>query len=308
MIPITIDDLITEVRDGLDEQNVEDVSDVRILRALNRGARNCYNIIAKKFDQLFMAQTSFTTDGTDSIDIPSDAYSRRIEFLTYVVSNEDIKLTKVAPQKLHLYTTNATTTSYPSVYTTRGNQVVLAPTPVSGVSGTINYMRKPSALVVSGGKILSNTTTAVTVDAVGSDIGTDVDDLSAFVNIVDRSTGLRKATLQVSSISGTTVTFKTASLDRSTVYGITVDTAIPSTVTAEDYICSVGGTCILELISDHSDYLTQFAIVTIKRALRLPNQEDYAELKNVEKHITSIWAGRESDLRVTNKNPHWKRR
>lgn len=306
-IPITIDDLVNETRNQLDENNTESVSDVKIIRALNRAARNCYQIVAKQFDQLFMAEESFTTDGTNELIIPADAFGRRIEYITYVLNNRDVRINKVNPAKMSQYSTVGT--QYPSAYTTRGNKIILGPTPLGGVVGTIHYMKKPATLVASEGRILSTTTTTITLDTVGSNLTVDVDDLSAFINVIDRDTGLSKGALQIQSIdtATSTLTFKTASLDRTEVYGTTILDVLPTGSDTDDYVCGIGGTCVLELISDYSDYLTQFAVVEIKRSLRLPTEADFSALKGLEKQVETIWAGRENDSTVTAKNPHWHR-
>lgn len=308
--PLTTTELITSVRDNTDEDEIADISDARILRALNRGARNLYNIVAKKFDQVYMESTPATTDGTNELDIPDDAYGRRIEFLELEISTGNrVRLKRVEPNKLHNYQTGASNNQYPSVYTTRGQKIYLGPTPISGLTIYIYYAKRPGTLVKPLGRIVDKTSsTVVEIDASNSSLSTDVDSLAAFVNVIDPETGQIKSSMQLSNVNSTTLTFKSASLDRSTVYGNTISTSLASTVGIDDYICAIEGTCIMEFLADFSDYVTQYATVEIKRSLGLDTSADFAALKDYEGQVESMWVGREQDTQVAPRNPHWGRR
>ena len=73
---LDVDEIITEVRNQLDEQNTEDISDADILSALNRGQRKATNIITRKYDSLFLMadETTTTVSGTQAYDIPAKAF------------------------------------------------------------------------------------------------------------------------------------------------------------------------------------------------------------------------------------------
>lgn len=306
-LPITTTDLVAEVRDQLDEQNTYSVSDPRILRAINRGARNAYMIIAKQYDQLFLASSEFTTDGTSILPIPEDSFARRIEYITYTYGAGDRveRIEKVHPRKASHFSSSSAS-QYPVAYTTEKEKIKLLPATTASVSGHIWYMRKPATLVKEQGRVLDVSGDTVVVDAIGTSLSTSVDNLEAFVNIIDPETGLAKASLQIVDIDrdNNTLTFST-SPTRTNVYNTDISSSIPPTVSVDDYISGIGGTCVMEIISDHSDYLTQYAVLEIKRALRHPTDADASALRSLEKHIQTVWSGRENDHSVTNKNIHW---
>ena len=128
-------------------------------------------------------------------------------------------------------------------------------------------------------------------------------------NIVDANTGEVKVTLQVSAIDEDTgqITFKSAGLTRSTVLTKTVETEIPDTVAADDYVCLVTGTAVPELPAAYVDYLIQYAVVEIRRRLGENTQEEFAQLKELELEIQKMWVGREASNRVRKASHQWSR-
>jgi hypothetical protein len=77
--PITVNDLVDQVRDQLDESNQDDVTQSDILQALNRAQRRAANILVKKNEDFFIAPTTVTTTATDTYDLPEDSFGRRLE-------------------------------------------------------------------------------------------------------------------------------------------------------------------------------------------------------------------------------------
>ena len=62
---LTVDQLIDQVRAQSDEFNEDNLTDAHISDLLNRGQRKAANIIARKFDSLFLESTTIsTTAGT----------------------------------------------------------------------------------------------------------------------------------------------------------------------------------------------------------------------------------------------------
>jgi hypothetical protein len=301
-------DLITRVREKIDESNTETVSDAFILRSLNEAQRTLVRTVARQYDQIFIDNTDLTTDGTAFLTIPEDAYDRRVEFIEMNDGTAWKRLQKVKPGRITPFRLN-TNNKWPVAYTTKQNKIQLLPTPTSGLTVKVWYTKRPGELVSSYGRIVDYDTGAgtITLDSLSSSVSTDVDNLAAFINVIDGTTGLVKGSYQVASADTDTdiVTIKSSGLDRSTVAGKTISTSLSTDIEKDDYICSIGGTCVLELLADYSDYLIQYAVVGVRRSLREDTSADYAYLKDLERELETIWAGREQENKVTSKNPHW---
>lgn len=309
--PYTVDDLVNQVRDQLDEANTEDVSNTDILQSLNRAQRKAANILARRYPDFFIASTDVTTTATDTYDVPEAAFGRRIEHVTVVRNQLEYKLDRISYRDIYRYTSTSTT-AVPRVYAFKGRSYVVKPTPSSGLTLRLWYAAAPETMVLGQGRITSVNTasTYVLVDALGSDLTTSTDALGAFVNIVDAQTGKIKATLQINSLDTSTkrVNFKTSGLSRSSVYNRTIGTTLTSLgVTEDDYVCAIQGTCVPDLPDSCLDYTVQYAVTEIRRRMGEPVQDEAAALKALEDDIERQWAGRELVHRVRNKSRHWAR-
>jgi hypothetical protein len=131
--------------------------------------------------------------------------------------------------------------------------------------------------------------------------------LKAFVNIVDGTTGLVKATVQINSLTTSTKTLaiKTSGLARSVVFGRTVSSALPTTISLDDYVCLAYGTCIPTLVRDYDDYLLASATLEIKRRMGEDTQAEYGHFRELEADIEKMWSGRPQSARVARRNGHW---
>ena len=307
---LNVSDLIVRVREKTDEENTTTVADSTIIRSLNEAQRNLVRIAARQYDQIFITNTTLTSDSDGFATIPEDAFDRRLEFLEIEVGQGITrKLLREKPGRVPDYRTS-TSFQYPYAYTTTQNKIQLLPAPSGPITITAWYTKRPGSLGTSQGRILSIGSSTLVVDAVGSSIGTGVDDLSAFVTVVDSTTGLPKGSYQLASVDSTTntLTIKESSLDRTAVAGNTLSTTLDSTIEQDDYVCVVGTTAVLELLSDYSDYIIQSAVVDIRRGLREETNPDYSYLKDLERELETLWSGRDLDARVTRRNPHWGRR
>ncbi len=308
--PITVDDLVDQVRDQIDESNTEDVSDNDILQALNRGQRKAANILAGQNSDFFITSVDVTTTATDTFALPEGAYGRRLRAINVVRGGVEYPLKRIGFRELARYTSSAVV-AVPYVYCVVGRDYIIKPTPQSGVTLKLWYTGAPETLVLQQGRVstVSVASTYVIVNALGDDLTTSTAELGAFVNLVDGSTGEIKTTLQVNSLTTATKTiaFKTSGLTYATVYNRTIATAIPTTVESGDYVCSVSGTCVPDLPDACLDYLVQYATTEIRRRMGEPVQDETAALKKLEDDIEHQWAGRELVSRVTNKARSWVR-
>lgn len=311
---LTVSEIITEVRDQLDEVNTLNVTDAQILSALNRGQRKGTNIIARKFDELFLVNDSSTTTtaGTQAYSIPTNAYGRRVEKVELVEGDIAWEIRRISFHDTSRFNASTQVTR-PYYYALKKNEILLYPVPTGGLTIRIWYADKPEQLVTSQGRITSvtdSTTDSVILDSLGSDLTTDTTDgFNAYVNIIDYTTGDVKGTMQISAIntSTKTVTFKSSGLTRSTVLGRTISTTLPTDISVDDYLCVVTGTCVPEIPGAYTDYLMQYAVVDIRRRLGEDTTQEYAALKDLELEIEKMWVGRESSHRIRKSSTHWNR-
>ena len=302
-----VEELILACRDQLDEDNTSDLSDAVVLRAINRAQQKLVRLSGRHYTPLFRREANVTTDGSRDITIPEAAFGSVVNEVNVLSGSAYYEVRAAALEQLTAYDITSGTTTIPTYYAQQGDKLKLYPTVASGVTVRVRYQLRPSPLVVSQGRLTASTTTTATLDTLGSGLTTSIASLQAFVNVVDSTTGLVKATLQVSGINTTTkvVTFKSSGLDRSVVFGQTVAVAVPSDVAVDDLVCIASGTCIPSLLRDYSDYLIQYAVVELKRKLGEPGTDDAVALQRLEDDVKSMWAGRESFNRVNRNSPHW---
>jgi len=310
-----VDELVDLIRDDLDETNVADVSDADILQKLNRAQRKGVLKIIRNYDSLFIANEDITTvSGVSDYDFPDATYAGKVKKLELIESSLPRRIDRVWYRQSGRYV-RAGTTTRPSKYELVGTKIRLFSTPAGGLTIKVWYVRKPEALVKSQGRILSSGIDSATsqpyviVDTLGADITTASTLLNNYVNVIDHRTGRVKGTVQIASINTTNkqVLFKAASLTRSTVLGKTIAIALPTTLEVDDYISTIHGTCVPEIPEAYHDYLTQHAVVAIKRSKGEPTQEDFAALKDEEDDIKNIYQGTEQQMKVAMRNPFFNR-
>lgn len=304
-----VDDLIVQVRTQVDEDNDSDISDSVILAQLNRAQNKLVRLASQRRDSVFKRESPDITATGNEVDLPEGIFGLQInEVLAmrgstpYRVEPADLR------QLIDWESDQASGSGIPVYYAQLGNKLRLYPAP-SGVTLRVRYQFRPPDLVKQQGRItdIDTVNSEVTLDSIGADLTTSIANLKAFVNVVDRTTGLIKATLQVNGIDSELIklSFKTTALDRSSVFGQSVVTAIPDTVALDDYISLASGSCIPTLLQDYYDYLIQFAVLEIRRKSQEDTQADYAALKELERDVMNIWAGSEGTRRVTRTNPYW---
>lgn len=308
--PITTDDLLTQVREQLDEANSDNITDAAILRVLNRAQRHAANILAKHYEDLFITSVQVTTTGTDTYDIPEAAYGRRVSKITVQRNSVEYPLKRITYHDLHKFTSSAHV-SVPTVYALKNRSYVIKPTPISGVVLNVWYNAAPETLVLPQGRITSVSVggSYVLVDALGTGLTTSTVALGAFVNVVDAQTGAIKVSLQTNALDTTAlqVSFKTSGLTLSSVYNRTIATAIPTTVEVNDYLCAVQGNCVPDVPDACTDFLVQYSVNECRRRMGEPVQDERAMLDQMEAEVKQQWAGREVSAKITNRARHWTR-
>jgi len=304
-----VDDLIAQVRIQVDEENESDISDTTILTQLNRAQNKLVRLAGQRMNSIFKRESPDLTPSGREVTLPEGTFGLQVNEVIAIRGSVPYRVEPADLRQLIDWESEETASSgIPVYYAQVGNVLRLYPAP-SGVAVRVRYQFRPPDLVKQQGRITYIDTVAgeLTVDTLGSDLTTSIARLKAFINVVDRTTGLIKATLQINGITTDTSTLaiKTSGLDRSTVFGQTVGTEIPTTVGLDDYISLAHGTCIPTLLQDYYDYLVQFAVLEVRRKSQEDTQAEYAALKELERDIMNIWAGREGTRRVHRTNPYW---
>lgn len=305
-----VNEMLDSVRQISDENNTTDISDSDIVASLNRAQQKLVRMAVKRYAPMFLRETTISTFSGREATMPESAFGLSINQID-VNENGNYYRVHLAPLQTMVDLENSQS-GRPEYYAIRGNKLLIYPTPSTGTSLRVRYQIRPPKLVLSQGRITSydSGNGYIYLDSLGSDLTTSITQLKAFVNIIDSTTGLVKGTCQISGINTTSnrLTIKNASLDRSTVFGQTVSTTLPTDIELDDYLCIADGTCIPTLVVDYTDYLVQYTVVETLNRLGIPAQEAYAKLKELEDDVNSIWAGRPQSIQVRQANRHWLRR
>ncbi len=213
-----------------------------------------------------------------------------------------------------LFLTN-NVTSIPVKYTLQGNILSLFPWPQFGVQTRIKYQLRPPKLVEVQGRIISFDLDLgyLYMDQIplpangGPSVSTS--DLTCFINVIDQYTGDVTGTYQIVAIDydALRLTIKATSLYRSVVYGRDVSGVLSPSINLDDYVVSAQGSCIPIYFSDFNDYLTQHAVVEIKRTFEIISPDELDQLKKLEDDVKEMWASRPTGVRVQQRNKNWNR-
>lgn len=302
----TTDELVTAVRSRLDEMNRDSVDTTRdILPALNRGLEYAVDIYSRHYPDPFLQHVVLTLTGSEQeYDIPGDVYEDRIVRIEIKTSRNTYReVTRIMYRDAVNYETDGTT-AIPYYYTVVGRKIHFIPGPSGTYPARLWYIKEPEPLVLQQGRVtlVNEANNYLVVDSLGTDLSTESDELTNYVNIINGQTGEVRGTLQIASLDGDRVTFR-ANTSRSNVLGLPVSTSLTDLgAVADDYICVAEGTCIPYLGAPTSNFLIQYAVAEISRQLGVQSQEEEAILDKFEKQVKSTWAGRETQIRVSKRS------
>lgn len=324
---ITVDNLINDVRQMLDEHNTLSVSDsADILPALNRAQRYAANILTRHYEPPMLRHVTLTpTAGQAEYPIPQDCLEERLEKVEVNINSLYYPVTRISYRDISDYeTTNGVPSPY--YYAIVGRNFRLVPKPTGAYPLRLWYLAEPPKLTNVWGRIqrvdTANMALIVTDQVLETEdqagMTTQIDNLNSFVNVIDAETGMRKATLQIKSISGSQVKFKTVP-SRETVQTLTVDTSMTDLsvntdsnnngsdveIEQDDYLCSIEGSCVPFFKNPFSNFLVQYAVAEIRRKLGGDSETEIAVLQRLEQQVERSWVGREQSLRVHRSNTKW---
>jgi hypothetical protein len=301
-LAMVVSDLISQVRDDLDEFNSDQITDESIVNKLNRAQRAAMNTASRKYPEAFLTDEVINlVSGTSEYDLP-EAFGGRVQHIELLISGVPYEIKRVSFRELKQYQTTSSAT--PMVWAVVGKQYHIAPTPNADYEVRLWYLKKLEDLVKDQGRVTRISGNTLYVDEVGEDLSVTSETLSNYVNLVDRETGLVKATMQVQNLGSGVITLKSTP-DRSTVLNRTVTGTVPATLNVDDYICIVSGTCVSEFDAAYIDFIVKHAVIGLKIRMGDDVQGDYAELSKLTEELEAMWLGRESALRVKRSNARW---
>jgi len=312
----TADDLVSDVRSMLDEENRDAVdTDADILPALNRAQDFATNILSRQYDApLLSTKIISMVGGQTDYDIPDDAFEQRIEKVEVLVSGLYSTVKRIDFRQASNYETPGSG-SIPYYYAVVGRKFRVLPTSSGSYQLRVWYLKDPLPLVTQQGRItkVSEAGQYVLVDNTGGNLTTEQDQLNSYVNLVDGQSGLIKGTMQIKTITDNKILFKT-SPTRTTVLNLTVGSDLAAltdesgtavTLEQDDYICVAKGTCVPFLKKPFSNFLIQYAVAEIRRKLGGEAGLEEQILKKFEEQVERQWVGQEQSLRVTRASDKW---
>lgn len=308
----TVEELIARVRDITDEDNTTDVSDEVVLRMLNRSQQELIRLLTRRYDNHFMREMIFqnsdliadTNSQIRVLEVPDQAFGFAVNSIDTKIGDSWFPVSQV-PFSYTLGLDNTVSSGYPLSYAILSNKIYLFPIPGSLTQIRVRYQFRAPKLVKSQGRITNfdTVTNTITLDDVGDSVSVSVDDLSAFVNVIDHLTGEIKATLQVSGMpaGANTLNIKSTDLSRSEVFGYSVSSELPANISLDDYVSLADGTCVPYLSHDLTNFLVDFAGFDIKRKLGILDQGDFQSKDEIKKAIGAMHFGRQNTKKVQRK-------
>jgi hypothetical protein len=304
----TVDSLIEEVREQIDEENTDSVTTANILNVLNRGHKYAFDVYARRYPTPILRKDTLTlTSGETEYDLPEDIFEDRLLGIEINTPNRPTKVDIInySDSAKYISTQNVPTPGYAYLV---GRQIVFTQPPTGLYTASLWVLRDINTLVQPQGRVTTVNVASryVQVDTAGSTLSSSSADLSSYVNLIDGQTGEIRCSLQIASVVGTKVTFR-ASPIRSAVLGRTIVGEIPTTVNQDDYICSIKGSCVPYFSTPTNNFLVEFAVECLTRKLQGPAQEAAASLEKFEKQIERVYGRRPGSARLKNTNRSWNR-
>lgn len=305
----TVQNIVDQVRSQIDEQDQDAVGTQEdILPSINRGQDYAFDILARKYPEPLIAYTTLDLVAKAEYDIPEDVFEDRIEKIEISIpGGSQIACQRISYRDISEYESSSKA-NIPYYYVIIGRKIRFVPQPTGTYDARVWYLRAPEQLVLPQGRVTLTNEGAnyVLVDTPGDDLSTEADLLEAYVNLVDGQSGAIKGTLQIQSISGNRVTFRTTPT-RAKVLNRPIATSLAGLgAEADDYLASVVGSCVPYYARPTTNFVIQFAVAEIVRKLGGQAVTEESILEKFEKQVERTWVGREQTLRVGKKNKSWQ--
>jgi hypothetical protein len=303
-----VDSIMDEVRLICGESNVGGVDDALILRLLNSAQEEAAQLLSRNYPEPLLTYTDIPLTSAQDYPIPENCFEGRVLKCEAITSNScsNYPLTRrdYNDDVISAYAT-ASTSQIPEAWIQIGttNSVRVFPTPAAGATLRMWYCRKPDDLVISQGRIKSLPAGGISVelDSIGDVITSNQDEDGSHLSIIDGQTGLRKAILEVVSVSNSTnvVTFNltplTTQIEGEAV--VAPDFATQKIVVG-DYVCLAPYTCLPSIRAPLIRYIVQYATAMVQTQLGADHAVQFQMLQKMQKFVESMDTGKQSHRRV----------
>ena len=312
----TVQNIVDEIRAQLDEQNVDSVStESDILPTINRAQDFAFDILATKYPEPILAYKFLPLVGNQAeYDIDNDVFEDRIQKIEMQIpSGSQQGFTAREVQRISYRDVSnyesASRTNVPYYYAIYGRKIRFVPTPTGTYGCRVWFLRNPEELVLPQGRITApvdpTSSNYLIVDDVGSSLVTETDQLGSYVNVVDGQNGEIKCSLQIQSITGDRIGFRSVPT-RTEVLGRTITGDLSTTTIAlDDYLAPIAGTCVPYFGRPVSNFIIQYAVAEITRKLGGDAATEEQVLEKFSKQVERVWTGRETTLRVKKRSQNW---
>lgn len=304
----TTSNLVDEVRALSDEANQDSLStNLDILPSLNRAQDYAFDIYARRYPEPILAYSTLTlSSANQEYDIPEYVFEDRVLKIEVQTNNGTFReVTQISYMDLTDYESR-NKAPVPYYYCIIGRKIRFIPGPSGIFNARIWYLRNPEKLVLPQGRVTITNVPSnyVIVDSIGEDLSTESDQLESYVNVVDGQTGEIKGSLQIQTLEDNRITFRTVPL-RDTVLNREILTLADITLSPDDYVCAITGTCVPYYGRPTSNFLIQYAVADVAVKLGGDAQLALGVLDKFERQLEKTYSGRQSTMRVQRKSRLW---
>lgn len=303
-----VDSIIDEVRLICGESNVGGVDDALVLRLLNSAQEEAAQLLARYYPEPLLTYIDIPLTASPDYNVPENCFEGRVlkcEVITSTSSGAYPMIRRDYNDDLISAYSSVSTSQIPEAWIQIGstNTVRVFPVPYAGATLRMWYCKKPDDLVVSQGRIKSLPAGGVSVelDVIGDAITSNQDEDGSHVSVIDGQTGLRKAVLEVVSVSTTTnvITFNltplTAEIEGETV---SAPSFTAQGIHVGDYVCIAPYSCLPNIRAPLIRYIVQYATAMVQTQLGADHAVQFQMLQKLQKFVESMDSGKQSHRRV----------
>lgn len=312
---ITTEELVRQVRAQIQETNeLGPITDETILDALNRGLDYGWDILARNYKSPLLVQSEpITLDADGQFELPDNVFEDRLLKIDLVQTGGTFQELEAKSYRDISYLQSNTFGGYPTAYVLVGRTVqVLPSTGAAGKQVRYWYLEETPKLIPTEARIISFTAgngvsnAVVVVDNLPTTTSLDNSgNFSKYLNFVDFETGQIRGSAQIQSISGNEITLKLVPT-RSTVLNRTIANDIPSTLEIDDYVCGIGGSCVVYFSKPLANMVIQYAVCEIRRSLNYDVSIEERKLAQLENQVSFTFSKRPNIMRVKRGKGKWK--
>lgn len=289
-------DMLEEVRSLLDEEDTDHIEDSDIIQSLGRAYTQAFITINDVYPEPLLERDTSVAGTSQEFTLPEHIMEDRLKYITFERGGVQTRVDRVNVAEFWKYVSNQNAQT-PRVYTIYGRTVRFD----SNLTGSFNmilwYTRELDRLVLPIGTVSQHTSDTVVLTDADVDYSPDNNYLSSYVNVINGSTGEIRSSFQVLSWDG--ITMKVRSIPARTSVLDRPITSDISTLTDDDYICPVAGTCVPLLSTTVSNFIMQYALSELKREkLGITNQMTEVLKRELAENLERVYQGRQTSVRI----------